>query len=104
MQSKTTGIAWPGETEASRSLSDYKRLLFRLRYIFGYRTIAFQAAMTAPSYELASPILYSVSKKLRVKHLIGMYADGRPKLSVAMTMLKIHPWIFYCFVRRFNHH
>ncbi|MGF6970296.1 hypothetical protein OKW43_007391 [Paraburkholderia sp. WC7.3g] len=39
-----------------------------------------------------------------MKHLIGMYADGRPKLSVAMTMLKIHPWIFYCFVRRFNHH
>ncbi|MGF6964394.1 hypothetical protein OKW43_001399 [Paraburkholderia sp. WC7.3g] len=37
-----------------------------------------------------------------MKDLLGMYTDGRPKLSVVMTMLKIHPWIFYCFVRRFN--
>ncbi|WP_429573332.1 glycosyltransferase family 2 protein [Paraburkholderia sp. UCT70] len=89
---------------AALPIPDYKRLFFRLKYVFGYRTIAFQAATTAPSYQLASPILYSVSKKLRVKHLLGIYADGRPKLSVVMTMLKIHPWIFYCFVRRFNHH
>ncbi|EEA04191.1 glycosyl transferase family 2 [Burkholderia sp. H160] len=89
---------------ASLPIPDYKRLFFRLKYIFGYRTIAFQSAITAPTYQLASPILYSVSKKLRVKHLLGMYADGRPKLFLAMTMLKIHPWIFYCFVRRFKRH
>ena len=89
---------------ASLPIPDYKRLFFRLKYIFAYRAIAFQTATTAPSYQLASPILYSVAKKLRMKHLLGMYADGRPKLSVLMTMLKIHPWIFYCLVRRFNRH
>jgi glycosyltransferase involved in cell wall biosynthesis len=92
------------KSTAPLAIPDYKRLLFRLRFIFAYRTIAFQTATTAPTYQLASPILYSVATKLRVKHLLCMYADGRPKLSIVMTMLKIHPWIFYCFVRRFNRH
>ncbi|MGF6935813.1 glycosyltransferase involved in cell wall biosynthesis [Paraburkholderia sp. UCT70] len=48
---------------AALPIPDYKRLFFRLKYVFGYRAIAFQAATTAPSYQLASPILYSVSKK-----------------------------------------
>ncbi|MGF6981791.1 hypothetical protein QFZ99_001267 [Paraburkholderia atlantica] len=86
----------------SLAISDYMRLLFRLKYVFAYRAIAFQTASTAPSYPLARPILNSVAKKLHVKDLIGIYADGRPKPSVVMTMLKIHPWIFYCFVRRLN--
>jgi glycosyltransferase involved in cell wall biosynthesis len=90
------------KSTAPLPIPDYKRLLFRLKFIFAYRTIAFQTATTAPTYQLASPILYSVATKLRMKHLLCMYADGRPKLSIVMTMLKIHPWIFYCFVRRFN--
>ncbi|WP_321797329.1 glycosyltransferase family 2 protein [Caballeronia sp. J97] len=87
---------------ASMPIPNYRRLLFRLKYIYAYRTIAFQAAIKAPTYRLAKPILCSVSEKLRVAHLLGMYSDHRPKLSIVMAMLKIHPWIFYCFVRRFG--
>ncbi|WP_250532293.1 glycosyltransferase family 2 protein [Caballeronia sp. ATUFL_F1_KS39] len=87
---------------ASMPIPNYRRLLFRLKYIYAYRTIAFQAAMKAPTYGSAKPILRSVSEKLRMAHLLGMYSDSRPKLSIVMAMLKIHPWIFYCFVRRFG--
>ncbi|SPB15303.1 glucosyltransferase [Caballeronia novacaledonica] len=87
---------------ASMPIPNYRRLLFRLKYIYGYRTIAFQAAIKAPTYRLAEPVLLGVSEKLRVAHLVGMYSDHRPKLSFVMAMLKIHPWIFYCFVRRFG--
>ncbi|MGF6610331.1 hypothetical protein OKW45_005253 [Paraburkholderia sp. WSM4175] len=88
---------------ASLGIPDYKRLFFRLKYVFAYRAIAFQTASTAPSYQLARPILKSVSEKLRIEHLIGIYADGRPKLSVVISLLKIHPWLFYRFVRRLNY-
>jgi glycosyltransferase involved in cell wall biosynthesis len=87
---------------ASMPIRNYRRLLFRLKYIYAYRTIAFQAAIKAPTYGLAKPILFSVSDKLRLAHLLGMYSDHRPKLSIVMAMLKIHPWLFYCFVRRFG--
>ena len=87
---------------ASLPISDYKRLFFRLKYSWAFRAIAFQTAATAPTYHLASPILQSVSAKLRVKHLLGLFADRHLKLSIVMTMLKLHPWIFYCVVRRFN--
>lgn len=87
---------------ASLPISDYKRLFFRLKYSWAFRAIAFQTATTAPTYRLASPILQSVSAKLRVKHLLGLFADRHLKLSIVMTMLKLHPWIFYCVVRRFN--
>ncbi|MCC8393181.1 glycosyltransferase [Paraburkholderia sp. MMS20-SJTR3] len=90
------------KSTASLPIADHKRLFFRLKYAWAYRAIAFQTAITAPTYYLASPILRSVSEKLRVKHLLGMFADRHLKLSIVMTMLKIHPWIFYCVVRRFN--
>lgn len=87
---------------ASMPIRNYRKLLFRLKYIYGYRTIAFQAATKAPTYRLAKPILDSVAERLRLTHLLGMYSDHRPKLSFVMAMLKIHPWLFYCFVRRFG--
>ncbi|WP_233859821.1 glycosyltransferase family 2 protein [Paraburkholderia sp. HD33-4] len=90
------------KSTASLPITDYKRLFFRLKYSWAFRAIAFQTAITAPTYRLASPILQSVSEKLHVKHLLGMFADRHLKLSIVMTMLKIHPWIFYCVVRRFN--
>jgi glycosyltransferase involved in cell wall biosynthesis len=90
------------KSTASLPITDYKRLIFRLKYMWAYRAIAFQTAITAPTYQLASPILQSVSEKLRVKHLLGMFADRRLKLPILMTMLKIHPWLFYCVVRRFE--
>jgi hypothetical protein len=93
--------AWKKNT-ASLRIADYKRLFFRLKYGWAFRAIAFQTAITAPTYRLASPILQSVSEKLRVKHLFGLLADRHLKLSIVMTMLKLHPWIFYCVVRRFN--
>ncbi|WP_162070289.1 MULTISPECIES: glycosyltransferase family 2 protein [Burkholderiaceae] len=86
----------------SMPIRNYRRLLFRLKYIYGYRTIAFQTAIKAPTYRLAKPILCSVAERLRIAHLVGMYSDHRPKLSIVMAMLKIHPWIFYCFVRHFG--
>ncbi|MEI6003439.1 glycosyltransferase family 2 protein [Paraburkholderia bengalensis] len=95
-------IDWVERSTASLPIVDYKRLFFRLKYMWAYRAIAFQTAITAPTYQLASPILQSVSEKLRAKHLLGMLADRRLKLPILMTMLKIHPWFFYCFVRRFN--
>ncbi|GJH12954.1 glycosyltransferase family 2 protein [Caballeronia novacaledonica] len=90
------------KSTASMPIPNYRRLLFRLKYIYAYRTIAFQAAIEAPTYRLAKPILLSVSERLRFAHLLGMCSDHRPKLSIVMAMLKIHPWIFYCFVRRFG--
>ncbi|AET93700.1 MULTISPECIES: glycosyltransferase family 2 protein [Caballeronia] len=90
------------ESTASMPIRNYRKLLFRLKYVYGYRTIAFQAAIKAPTYGLAKPILDSVAERLRLAHLFGMYSDHRPKLSFVMAMLKIHPWLFYCFVRRFG--
>ncbi|SAK47496.1 glycosyltransferase, group 2 family protein [Caballeronia catudaia] len=87
---------------ASMPIRNYRKLLFRLKYVYGYRTIAFQAATKAPTYRLAKPILDSVAERLRLTHLFGMYSDHRSKLSFVMAMLKIHPWLFYCFVRRFG--
>ena len=89
------------ERASSMPIRNYRRRLFRLKYIYGYRTIAFQAAMKAPTYQVARPILRNVAGKLHFNHLLGMCSDHRPKLSIVMAMLKIHPWIFYCFVRRF---
>jgi glycosyltransferase involved in cell wall biosynthesis len=86
---------------ASMPIRNYRKLLFRLKYVYGYRTVAFQAAMKAPKYGLAKPILDSVAQRLRFAHVLGIYSDHRPKLSFAMAMLKIHPYLFYCFVRRF---
>ncbi|SAK90276.1 glycosyltransferase, group 2 family protein [Caballeronia calidae] len=89
------------KSTASMPIPNYRNLLFRLKYIYAFRTIAFQAAIKAPTYRLAKPILCSVSNKLHLTHLVGMCSDHRPKLSIVMAMLKIHPWIFYCFVRHF---
>ncbi|WP_244818143.1 glycosyltransferase family 2 protein [Caballeronia sp. Lep1P3] len=83
-------------------IDNYSKLFFRLKYVYAYRTIAFEAARQAPDYATAVPILDSVSSKLRFTHIGKMYADRRPRLSVAMCLLKIHPRIFYRFVRRFN--
>jgi glycosyltransferase involved in cell wall biosynthesis len=90
------------KTTASLPIKNRERRLFRLKYIYGFRTVAFQVAMRAPTYRLASPILQTVSEKLRPGHLYRMYADSRPKLSFVMCLLKIHPRIFYSFVRRFS--
>jgi glycosyltransferase involved in cell wall biosynthesis len=90
------------KTTASLPIKNRERRLFRLKYIYGFRTVAFQVAMRAPTYRLASPILQIVSEKLRPQHLYRMYADSRPKLSFVMCLLKIHPRIFYSFVRRFS--
>lgn len=90
------------KSTAPMPIRDYRRLFARLKYTYGYRLIAFQTAIKAPSYQTAKPILYSVAEKLRVAHLLGMYSDHRPKLFVVMSMLKIHPWIFYYFVRHFG--
>ena len=83
-------------------IEDYRRLFFRLKYIYGFRTIAFQAAMRAPDYKSAKPILLSVARKLHLAHLRAMYADDRPRLTFVMCLLKIHPRIFYGFTRRFS--
>jgi glycosyltransferase involved in cell wall biosynthesis len=83
-------------------IENYRKLFFRLKYVYAYRNIAFEAARRAPDYSTAAPILDTVASRLRFRHIGGMYADHRPKLSVAMCLLKIHPRIFYQFVRRFN--
>jgi len=83
-------------------IDNHSKLFFRLKYVYAYRNIAFEAARLAPDYATAAPILDSVSSKLRFTHVGKIYADKRPKLSVAMCLLKIHPRIFYRFVRRFN--
>jgi glycosyltransferase involved in cell wall biosynthesis len=90
------------KTTASLPIKNRERRLFRLKYIYGFRTIAFQVAMRAPTYRLASPILKTVAERLHPQHLYRMYADSRPKLSFVMCLLKIHPRIFYSFVRRFS--
>lgn len=89
-------------TTASLPIENRNRRLFRLKYIYGFRTVAFQVAMRAPTYQLAQPILRTVSEGLHLQHLYRMYADSRPKLSFVMCLLKIHPRIFYSFVRRFS--
>lgn len=86
---------------ASLPIRDYAKLLFRLRYIYGFRTIAFQAAERAPDFSHARPILLSVANRLRLSHIRRMYLDNRPRLCVAMLLLKIHPWLFYNFTRAF---
>ncbi|EKS70960.1 MULTISPECIES: glycosyltransferase family 2 protein [Caballeronia] len=91
------------KSTASMPIRNYRKLFFRLKYVYGFRTIAFQAAIKAPTYRSAEPILDSVAQRLRLRHLLGMVSDHRPKLSLVMAMLKIHPWIFYRFVRRFGH-
>jgi glycosyltransferase involved in cell wall biosynthesis len=90
------------ETE-SLPIRNYPRLIFRLRYIYGFRTIAFQAAERAPDFNQARPILDSVAQRLRLSHIGRIFADHRPRLSVAMLLLKLHPWLFYHFARAFNH-
>lgn len=90
------------KTTGSLPIKNRERRLFRLKYIYGFRTIAFQVAMRAPTYRLASPILETVAERLHPQHLYRMYADSRPKLSFVMCLLKIHPRIFYSFVRRFS--
>jgi len=87
---------------ASLPIQDYAKLLFRLRYIYGFRTIAFQAAERAPDFSHARPILLSVANRLRLSHIRRMYLDNRPRLSVAMLLLKVHPWLFYNFARAFG--
>lgn len=87
---------------ASLPIANRNRRFFKLKYIYGFRTVAFQVAMRAPTYHLASTILQTVSERLRPQHLFRMYADSRPKLSFVMCLLKIHPRIFYSFVRRFG--
>ncbi|MFM0041894.1 glycosyltransferase family 2 protein [Paraburkholderia sediminicola] len=90
------------KTTASLPIANWSRRFFRLKYIYGFRTIAFQVAMRAPTYQLASPILRTVSERLRLQHLYHMYVDSRPRLTFVMCLLKIHPRIFYSFVRRFG--
>jgi len=83
-------------------IANYEALLFRLRYVFAFRTMAFEAARQAPNYDLAAPILKRVSSSLQYGDIRKMYADNRPKLSVAMFLLKVDPRIFFRFVRRFK--
>jgi glycosyltransferase involved in cell wall biosynthesis len=90
------------KTTASLPIRNRSMRLFRLKYIWGFRTIAFQVAMRAPTYQSALPILKIVSQKLHSQHLYRMYSDSRPKLMFVMCLLKIHPRIFYGFVKRFS--
>jgi glycosyltransferase involved in cell wall biosynthesis len=90
------------KTTASMPIRNRSVRLFRLKYIWGFRTVAFQVAMRAPTYQSALPFLRIVSERLHPQHLYRMYADSRPKLTFAMCLLKIHPRIFYSFVRRFS--
>jgi glycosyltransferase involved in cell wall biosynthesis len=82
-------------------IPDYKRLFFRLKYVYAYRQITFHIARQAPDYEAARPILATVRRKTQYRHLAMIYLDHRPKLAVALSLLKIHPRLFYGFVRRF---
>lgn len=80
-------------------IPDYDKLFFRFKYIFGYRTVAFQAARLAPSFAVAEPILVLIHHRLRLSHLMRVWSDHRPKLAVALFLLKLHPRFLFRFVR-----
>lgn len=81
-------------------IPDYARLFFRLKYVYAYRQIAFHIARSAPDYDAARAILATVRRKTQYRHLAMIYRDHRPKLAVALSLLKMHPRLFYGFVRR----
>jgi glycosyltransferase involved in cell wall biosynthesis len=81
-------------------IPDYTRLLFRLKHVYAYRQIAFHIARQAPDYDAARAVLTSVRRRTRYRHLVMIFRDRRPKLAIALSLLKMHPRLFYSFVRR----